>query len=309
MKTEATIRDVTTPEGVSLPFDVASAVDRVTAFFIDFAIIVATVVVLLLIGLLAWGTEFGGVALSFALLSSFFVRNFYFIFFEMRWGGSTPGKRTLGLRVISRDGGPLTAEAVFARNLTRDIEVFLPLTALAEPRALLPGLPVWAAMLGSLWLMLFALVPLLSNDRLRIGDIVAGTLVVRMPKAALMEDLTQFPAGTYAARFERQRTGQSLVFSRSQLDLYGIKELQVLESVLRKGTGEEESEVMHAVAERIKTKIAWPREDWDVDSWEFLNAFYKAQRARLEHKMLFGIRQEEKRAGGQRRDRPRKDVP
>ena len=67
---------------------------------------------------------------SAALLLSFALRSFYFIFFELRWQGATPGKRALGLRVIDRKGGRLKPEAVFARNLMREVEMFLPISLL-----------------------------------------------------------------------------------------------------------------------------------------------------------------------------------
>ena len=281
------IREVVTPEGVALPFEIASPIDRASAFVLDAFLIHVVVLVLFLAALFA-GTAGGGVvAFPVALLGSFFLRNFYFTYCEIRMGGTTIGKRKVGLRVISRDGGPVTAEAVFARNLTRDVEVFLPATALMAPELVLPGLPGWARAIGIVWILIFALLPLFGREHLRIGDILAGTLVVRMPKAKLLPDL--------AARKTRLTDSQAgYAFTDQQLDLYGIKELQVLEEVLRKHQRSRKHEVVGAVAERIRNKISWP-EGEAVDDWRFLNAFYKAQRARLEHKMLFGKKQLEKR--------------
>ena len=75
--------------------------------------------------------------------------------------------------------------------------------------------------------------------------------------------------------------------------MYGIRELQVLERVLRRAWDPKEHEVLETVAETIRTKIGWPGER--VEAWAFLSSFYKAQRARLEHHMLFGDRRERKR--------------
>lgn len=280
----ASLRRIVAPEGISLAFEVGSVPDRIAAFAADFLIIHFGVIVVTLLGFIAGGLGFGAYALSVALLASFVLRNFYFVYFESRWGGSTPGKRGVGLRVISRDGGPLTAEAVLARNLTRDIEVFLPLTALANPNALLPGVPGWAALLGCAWLIVFALLPILSRDRSRVGDLVGGTLVVKMPKATLLPDLAaEKPAAASAFRFTRE-----------QLELYGIQELQVLEDLLRSDPEGPKRPVFEAVARKIKRKIRWPRDRWDVSDEEFLKAFYRAQRGRLEEKMLFGVRHERK---------------
>ncbi|HBF81906.1 MAG TPA: RDD family protein, partial [Streptomyces sp.] len=64
------------------------------------------------------------------LLVFFVLRNFYFTGFELSAAAATPGKRVMGLRVASRDGGRLKAESVFARNALRELEVFLPLSLL-----------------------------------------------------------------------------------------------------------------------------------------------------------------------------------
>ncbi|ANM29834.1 hypothetical protein ABI59_09960 [Acidobacteria bacterium Mor1] len=279
------IRRLNTPEGVKLPFEVASAGDRFAALTLDLLIVhlvvIAVVIVAALIG--SPGVK------SIGLLVSFFIRNLYFVYFEMRWHGSTPGKRKFGLRVISRQGGPLSAEAIFARNLTRELEVFLPMSALFAPGELLPGLPMWGALLGTIWLFAFGLLPLFNKDRLRVGDLIAGTLVVLMPAAKLLPDMTD----TTAVQIPQE---MDLTFSEAQLSLYGSQELQVLEDLMRKERGRS-SEVLDAVAEKIKIKVDWTRSRWDVDTWEFLSAFYRAQRAHLEHKMLFGERRTKKKQG------------
>ncbi len=278
------------PEGVVLPFEVPPVADRIAAFAVDFFVIHAGVAVVTLAGFLLAGFGFGEYALSTAMLTSFVLRNFYFVAMESRWGGATLGKRKLGLCVISRDGGPLTAEAVLARNMTRDFETFLPLTALASPGSLIPGVPGWAALLGCLWLIVFALLPALSKEGLRVGDMVAGTLVVRMPRARLLADLASGSARPRRAG----APAEAIVFTQEQLDLYGIRELQVLENLLRREPGEARTELLEAVAAKIQRKIRWPRERRNVDTLEFLTAFYKAQRGRLEEKLLFGVKQERK---------------
>jgi uncharacterized RDD family membrane protein YckC len=278
------------PEGVVLPFEIPSVADRIAAFAVDFFVIHAGVAVVTLAGFLLAGFGFGEYALSTAMLASFVLRNFYFVALESRWGGATVGKRHVGLRVISRDGGPLTAEAVLARNLTRDFETFLPLTALAAPGSLIPGVPGWAALLGCLWLIVFALLPAAGKEGLRVGDLVAGTIVVRMPKARLLADLA---SGRPRAR-RAAPEAEPIAFTQEQLDLYGIRELQVLEELLRREPGAARDELLEAVAAKIKRKIRWPRERAGVDTVAFLTAFYKAQRGRLEEKMLFGVRQDRK---------------
>jgi uncharacterized RDD family membrane protein YckC len=126
--TPKTARDVLTPEGVPLRFDLASRSDRATAFIIDVLIMAAVVIGLAIAFLfLAFGgLDISGWAIGIGLLLFFALRNFYFTFFELRWHGMTPGKRALRIRVIDRNGGRLRPEAIFARNLMREVELFLP---------------------------------------------------------------------------------------------------------------------------------------------------------------------------------------
>jgi hypothetical protein len=159
--------------------------------------------------------------------------------------------------------------------------------------------------------MVFALMPLFNQDRLRCGDLVAGTIVVKAPVAVLLGDLTERgvpprPAERPGAKWSPPPAKpvfapepppvEELPFTRQQLDIYGIHELQVLEDLLRRDDqGVLDGRILEEVCDKIKTKIAWPRERWEVPPRRFLDAFYRAQRARLEQKMLFGQRQERKR--------------
>jgi hypothetical protein len=171
-----------------------------------------------------------------------------------------------------RDGGPLTAEAIFARNAMRELEIFLPLSFLAASGR---ALDAWVVLLGIVWCAVFVFFPLLNRDRLRIGDLVAGTWVVCVPDSNLTIDL----AAT--------RANDGLQFSEEALNAYGIKELNVLEDVLRR----RDPEIMKAVAARIREKIAMPPGTADA---EFLGAYYTALRGRLESRLLFGRRRRDK---------------
>jgi uncharacterized RDD family membrane protein YckC len=296
----ARLHRVTTPEGISLPFVVASVGDRIAAFVIDFfVILLVSILATLATGfLMALGAEEAWTSL--AILIGFLLWNFYFVFCEVQWGGMTIGKRKVGLRVISRDGGPLTAEAIFARNLMRNLELYLPLGAVVAPTALFPGAPGWGALFAIAWILVFAFMPLFNKDRLRCGDLVAGTLVVRAPKTVLLPDLAERPLlqrPVATGRVASPAPADEYPFTREQLDIYGIHELQILEDLLRRDEqGTLDGRVLDDVAEKIKLKIAWPHDRWHVPSRPFLQAFYRAQRALLEQKMLFGQRRERKRA-------------
>ena len=98
--------------------------------------LVASIVVLLLLVLTPF-QNLSGVILNSPCYCSprFVVRNLYFIHFELSWRGATPGKRIVGIRVIDRRGGPLLPAAVIARNLTREVEIFIPLRVLISATA------------------------------------------------------------------------------------------------------------------------------------------------------------------------------
>ena len=300
----ARVHTVRTPEGLSLPFVVAPAGDRAAAFLLDMLVIVLATILVWVIAGFSLAAGIGNLGVSFALLAGFLLWNFYFIWFEVHRAGLTFGKKRVGLRVIARDGGPLTAEAVFARNLMRNLEFYLPVLVLLAPEAALPSAPGWGQFLAAVWLLVFALMPLFNRDRLRCGDLVAGTLVVKAPAAVLLSDLA-------AARPEAARPAhrpseplspaspprEEFPFTREQLDIYGIHELQVLEDLLhRAAEGTLDSRILEDVGEKIKRKIDWPRERWNVPTRRFLEAFYSAQRGRLEQRLLFGERRERKSA-------------
>lgn len=283
--------NLVTPEGVGLSFEVAQLGDRLAAFMIDLFLIAAGTVALLLLAILGIGAG-GEVAVAFALVAAFLLRQFYFVFFELRGSGVTPGKQRLGLRVISRDGGPLTADMIFARNLMRDLEFFLPVIALMAPEALFPQRGV-AALAGMLWLFVFALLPFFGRFRLRCGDLLAGTIVVREPKAALLPDLA---VDKDKAQHAAAETAEEYELTADQLEVYGIHELQVLEDLFRRRQeGRASQQLLDDVAGRIQKKIGWTARGGSVDTLRFLRAFYTAQRRHLEHKLLLGDRKERKR--------------
>jgi uncharacterized RDD family membrane protein YckC len=282
---------VRTPEGIRLPFRVAPVRQRVEAFLMDLLILSAGTLAVWLLALLTLPSAAAPLGTGLALLASFFLRSFYFIVWEVKHGGATLGKRASGLRVIARDGGPLTAEAVFARNLTRDVEIFLPLSVLLAPRWLTSGFSggfpggfsgpfsgwmSWMSVAAAVWLFAFAALPLCNRDRLRCGDLVAGTLVVQTPVPVLLPDLAEPAVPSFLGAFPRE-----------QLDLYGIEELHTLEDLLRQSArGALKAGALDEAAERIRTGIGGDLRQ--VPSQDLLQAFYAALRGRLEQKLLFG---------------------
>lgn len=269
------MRELVTPEGIDLRIVLAEAGERAAALLLDLAIILgvliaATIALAIMGAVLNFGVEeLIGVVW---LLIAFFLRNFYFTAFELTPRAATPGKRALGLRVAMRDGGRLTAEAIFLRNVMREVELFVPITLVFAVGFSEDGL---AYLMALIWCGVFVLFPLFNKDRLRVGDLVGGTWVVRAPRRILDIDL---------AGDEVETEG---LFSAEALDAYGVKELTVLEDVLRR----RDPATMKAVAERIQYKTGARAFGSPL---EFLQAYYKALRLHLESRLLFGRRRRDK---------------
>jgi uncharacterized RDD family membrane protein YckC len=278
------LRRIPTPEGVPLQVALAGIGDRLAALAIDILLLNVVGIVLAILVLVASIRGRAELAVAVLLVAFFVLRSFYFPFFELRWFGQTPGKRALHIRVIDRAGGPLRARAVVARNLLRELELFLPLLVLSAPQVVAGGFPAWVGLVAGGWVLVFAALPLVNRDRLRAGDLVAGTLVVHAPPLQLLDDLavTERPS--------------SVSFTDAQLDIYGAYELQTLEALLRLGPIPANETALRVVAERIQQRVGWSSGLEGIAPYEFLRSFYAAQRARLEHRLLFGERRERKRS-------------
>ena len=266
-------RQIITPEGVPVPIEIANYGARLTAFFIDLTIwfLLTLAIYVPLLSLIG---KTGGslIAVSIALFIGFLVRNLYFIYFELAWRGATPGKRIVGLRVIDHNGGPLVASAVIARNLTREVEMFIPIGVLLGVSSA-TGVN-WEQLAILAWIMVCLAIPALNKDRMRGGDLIAGTVVIALPKVTLLSDLVERPL--------------KFTFTPAQLQAYGTFELQVLEELLRRPQSREGAHVLEDVCDKICRKIGWtdplPRRDVTV----FLRDFYTAERAYLEREQLYG---------------------
>jgi uncharacterized RDD family membrane protein YckC len=288
-------REVVTPEGIALPFVVATRAARFGAFLLDYMILsVGTVAISLLLfwtagGLGVLGSAEGGAGEFLGVLWTLFwvlAWNGYFMAFELGPRGATPGKRIAGIRVAARaasgEGATrLTAEAVIARNLLRDIELFMPIVLLVVAPT---GEAGSAGVAGALWFLVFLLFPFFNRDTLRAGDVVAGTWVVEVPKAKLADALST----EGAARGPSAVTGATYRFGEAELSVYGEHELQTLERVLRDNI----PEGIASVHEAICRKIGW--NPGAGDERAFLEAYYAQLRARLETQMRFGKRKADK---------------
>ena len=291
--TDERTRVLVTPEGIALPLVLASRGSRFGALLLDL-VIIAVLIVATTLGLLfaAGGTlsslenntSAAGRALQFFavlwIAAMFLFRNAYFLFFELGPRGATPGKRMTGIRIAARNGGRLSAEMVIARNLLRDIELFLPLVFIASASA--EGGDMGAASIAATaWFLIFALFPCFNKDRLRAGDLIAGTWVVEAPKRKLEQAMSAVAAPS--------PNEHAYKFGEAELAPYGEYELQTLERVLR----EQRQESAAAVAEAICAKIGWTAPSGGMER-AFLEAYYTQLRAHLESGMRFGKRKADK---------------
>lgn len=295
-------RALVTPEGLAMPVVVASRSARIGALMLDL-IILLTALFLIDVALDAilggvgidpdlTATDNNSAAREFVMITSI-ILGFagwygYFLVQELGPRGATFGKRILGIRVAARGGARLTPEAVIARNLLRDVEIFYPIVFLLFTLALsvmgeMDSAMLWAALI---WFLLFALFPLFNKDALRAGDIVAGTWVVEAPKAKLAAAIST--QGAASVESASAVTGTRYEFGEAELSIYGERELQTLERMLREGN----EEALSAVHTTICRKIGW--EPGEGDERAFLEAYYAQLRARLENNMRFGLRKADK---------------
>lgn len=261
------------PEISSLRVTIASIGERVIALGID---LTAVGVVYL-----ALARAFDYPAMDWVLLVvvGLALRHAYFVGFEALWHGATPGKRLMGLRAMASDGRALDIRSLVVRNVLRDAEIIgvILLCRLvgnaSHDEALPEQWPLVVAVVAGV-----LIVPLLSKGRQRLGDLVADTVVIRMPKMPRIPEDTLLPPCTEVA------------FSREQLGIYGTKELRSLEELLDglvAGNGdsyEVATEVAGVIAGRIGIDPAKV-----PDAERFLRSFYRAQRARLERDHLRGL--------------------
>lgn len=287
---------VQTPEGIDVRFLAATASERIAAMAID--------LVVLALGTLALGlmlTPMFGVGVI--LLLVFFARHGYFLWLEARGRGTTIGKRLLRLRVIRADGGSLSVGILLARNLTREVELFLPLMVLMSPEVVFSGHDGVLRLVATLWFLVFLFLPLASRERLRLGDLLAGTRVVLAPRLVLARDLADAAPwrAPGAEAVGADTDAGEFAFTAGQLSIYGEHELGVLEGVLRKGGNSRDvgyRETLAAVTTSICRRIGWSAPPAPADQARFLRAFYAAQRQHLEQQLLLGRRRAEKRGRG-----------
>jgi uncharacterized RDD family membrane protein YckC len=207
---------IETPERVPLHFALASIGNRFLACAIDHTLQMLTIILMFVaFTLIANYSSFGDrlsnlpkwvqavlVVIVFLILSS------YFAFFEWIWNGQTPGKRLLKLRVIRQDGRPVTFWEAAVRNLLRTFDM-------------MPA-PFYSIGLISVFVS--------SSDQ-RIGDIIAGTVVVREREAEAPAFAQVFASPVSDPALRRSFKPVEFV---AEISLLTEPEIEVVETFLRR---------------------------------------------------------------------------
>jgi uncharacterized membrane protein SpoIIM required for sporulation/uncharacterized RDD family membrane protein YckC len=165
--------EVETPEQIALSYSVAGIGSRGAAAVIDTLISFGTLVALGIIAGIAasyMGTSIGKLNPSSAwIVAAYFIAQFavmwgYYVLFEGIWDGQTPGKRIMHLRVVGDGGFSVTFAGSAVRNLLRVIDAF--------------GFYIVGIVIA-----------LMNDSRKRLGDLVAGTFVIKEERAQVRKDL------------------------------------------------------------------------------------------------------------------------
>jgi uncharacterized RDD family membrane protein YckC len=197
---------IDTPEQIPLEFSLAGVGSRALAMMLDGLIVLLIFVFLLIIGVFL----IGGLGLFSSSASNWAAAIFGLFFFLLNWGyfaiseilmkGQTFGKRQLNLRVIKDSGAPIGAYEAIGRNLLRAVD-WLPAFY---------GVGIVAA--------------LLNKQNKRLGDMVAGTVVVHERPLAEMQPILSVPTRPAAE-------APVSVYNSSRLS---VDELQLIEAFLQR---------------------------------------------------------------------------
>lgn len=176
---------VATPERIALELPVAGIGHRALAWLADAALMFAALLIVYFVyslvgrSVLEVAQDLSGAGRALALLSGFLIIQGYWSGFEIAWGGQTPGKRLLRIRVVGRDGAPASTLALVTRNLLRAID-FLPMCYPAG-----------------------VVTMLIDRHHRRLGDLVAGTVLVREERIALTRYTDAAASTLPVAQFEK----------------------------------------------------------------------------------------------------------
>lgn len=216
-----TYREVTTPEGVALHLPVAGPVPRALAWALDAGIRIAV----LLAASIALGVA-GAAGMGVFLTLLFVLMWGYPMLFEVLFDGRSPGKRALGLQVVAADGAPVGWLASFTRNLLRTVDM-------------LPFFYV-AGFVSCL----------VDPGARRIGDVVAGTLVIHRLAETTGHAAVQVPPQPPRVQLQPAEQAAVVAFAERAPQLGDARrdELAELASPLVEASGTRASMRLYAIA-------------------------------------------------------------
>ena len=165
--------EIVTPENIAFHYVLAGPFRRLPAYLIDCVIRALVLIGLFLLVIAAGIIGAGGWGFGVLFIAWFIMAWFYGGLFETFWNGQTPGKRIMGLRVLSVDGRPINAAQAVLRNVLRDVDA-MPLVGLGSD--------------GLIPLYMLALLVMTINSRYqRLGDLASSTIVVVERRSTLRE--------------------------------------------------------------------------------------------------------------------------
>lgn len=232
-----------TPEGVAVELTLAGLGSRMAAFLLDWFLRgVVSVALMLLSALAPADVDLGGWWVALVTVISFLLLFGYDVLFEVAAGGRTPGKRWTGIRVVDGNGGPVRFVTSVIRNLLRLIDF-------------LPG-----------FYLVGVISVVVSGRNQRLGDLAAGTLVIRERRAPPPARWTA-PAGEHTAGWDvAQVTAEELATVRRFLE----RRQALLTPARARIAGE--------LAGRLRPKVAGPGADVDDERFLELVTAAKADR-------------------------------
>lgn len=218
-----------TPEHVELHLELAGVGSRFLAGFVDSLAQLALIVGLgFALGYTRWAITGDpsklGMNVAIVIFSSMLIVIAYYIIFEMAWGGQSPGKRMAGLVVVRDDGGPVGLSESALRNILRVVDI----------------LPAFYT-LGMAFIFL-------TRKCKRIGDLVAGTMVIKVRETA--PRAVQQASAEAPGRSPEALTDALVLRARAHIAALSPQELDTVARFVER-RAELEPEGRRAVAARI----------------------------------------------------------
>jgi len=236
---------IATPEGVDVELTLAGIGSRFIAAFLDLLIQGSV----LLAAAFAFGVlgndNAGGLGVAAYSIVFFLVFFGYDVLFEVRSRGRTPGKRWTGLRVVLTGGGPITFVPSCVRNIMRVIDILPPIYGIGM-------------------LSIFV-----TPRNQRLGDLAAGTLVVRDRPGGLR-------SGPEEVALARRRVEGWDVSSVSAQDIGTVRQFLGRRSGLESGA---RAELAGDLARRLRPRVAGAPEGLAAEEFLERLAAAKADRA------------------------------